>query len=418
MIHTAFFIQAIRPETDYTRLEETGNPGIGGTEFEILLIAQSLACRYPDFRISLITPEKLRLNPAVRQMVTGDAPLSADALRRLCIQESVSVLVMESRVDSEYLEAFRHDAVRLILWAHCFTSRKRIHEIERNPAVRQLVCVGHEQLEMLRDHDVFSKATFIYNCVPVPAYLPQLVRKHPFHDREPVVVYLGSLHYMKGFHLLAAAWKRIRSAVPDATLHVLGGSSSGTLGAYRIASPKYEELFIKHLLDADGRLMDSVFFHGNSGVEKWEVLCRARVGVPNPSGRSETFCLSLVEMLLSGARVTTIASPAARDVSPFPEDLYQKPQALADSVIELLLAGKAPDYETTVQLLTTRFGPGTVLARWRECLSAVAEDKPVFPQEKPVVCHPDFQKRLRCINAKLRRHLPFLPAIGTAFQKC
>lgn len=165
-------------------------------------------------------------------------------------------------------------------------------------------------------------------------------------------------------------------------------------------------------------LMDSVFFHGNSGVEKWEVLCRARVGVPNPSGRSETFCLSLVEMLLSGARVTTIASPAARDVSPFPEDLYQKPQALADSVIELLLAGKAPDYETTVQLLTARFGPGTVLARWRECLSAVAEDKPVFPQEKPVVCHPDFQKRLRCINAKLRRHLPFLPAIGTAFQKC
>ena len=129
MIHTAFFIQAIRPETDYTRLEETGNPGIGGTEFEILLIAQSLACRYPDFRISLITPEKLRLNPAVRQMVTGDAPLSADALRRLCIQESVSVLVMESRVDSEYLEAFRHDAVRLILWAHCFTSRKRIHAV-------------------------------------------------------------------------------------------------------------------------------------------------------------------------------------------------------------------------------------------------------------------------------------------------
>ena len=271
---------------------------------------------------------------------------------------------------------------------------------------------------MLRDHDVFSKATFIYNCVPVPASLPQLVREHPFHDREPVVVYLGSLHYMKGFHLLAAAWKRIRSAVPDATLHVLGGSSSGTLGAYRIASPKYEELFIKHLLDADGRLMDSVFFHGNSGVEKWEVLCRARVGVPNPSGRSETFCLSLVEMLLSGARVTTIASPAARDVSPFPEDLYQKPQALADSVIELLLAGKAPDYETTVQQLTARFGPGSVLARWRECLSAVAEGKPVFLQEKPVVCHPDFQKRLRCINAKLRRHLPFLPAIGTAFQKC
>ena len=348
MIHTAFFIQAVRPEIDYTRLEETGNPGIGGTEFEILLIAQSLACRYPDIRISLITPEKLQLNPAVRQ----------------------------------------------------------------------LICVGHEQLEMLRDHDIFSKATFIYNCVPMPASLPQLVREHPFHDREPVVAYLGSLHYMKGFHLLAAAWKRIRSAVPGATLHVLGGSSSGTLGAYGIASPKYENLFVRHLLDADGRLTDSVFFHGNSGIEKWEVLCRARVGVPNPSGRSETFCLSLVEMLLSGARVTTIASPAARDVSPFPEDLYQKPESLADSVIALLLAEKAPDYEATVQQLSARFGPGSVFARWRECLSAGAEDRAVFPQEKHIVYHPDFQKRLRCVNAKLRRHLPFLPAIGTAFQKC
>ncbi len=414
MIHVAFHLRAVHTDIDYTRLEETGNPGIGGTEFEFLLIAQALARRNPDIRVSLIAPLKLRVN-AVRQLTSDDTP---DALRRLCRREGVTVLVMESRVDSEYLEVFRNENVRLILWAHCFTSRERIREIERNPAVRQLVCVGHEQLEMLRDHDVFSKATFIYNCVPVPEFLPKMVKQHPFEEREPIVAYLGSLHYMKGFHLLAAAWRRIRAAVPGATLHVLGGTSGETLGPCGIASPKYESQFVQHLLESDGKLMDSVVFHGNVGKEKWEMLCRAKVGVPNPSGRSETFCLSLIEMLLGGARVTTIASPTARDVSPFPEDLYRKPEKLADSVIALLLAERAPDYEATVKLLTERFGLVSVLARWRECLFAVAEDRPVFPDEKLVVYHPDFQKRLRRVNADVRRFFPFLPAIGAAFQKC
>lgn len=100
---------------------------------------------------------------------------------------------------------------------------------------------------------------------------------------------------------MAKAWKNILKAVPDAELYVLGGGLYGNekdLSAYQ----DYCNCFLK---DSDGNLMSSVKYMGTMGNEKEEFYNSIRVGVSNPTGKTETFCLSAVEFQAHGIPVVT-----------------------------------------------------------------------------------------------------------------
>jgi hypothetical protein len=73
----------------------------------------------------------------------------------------------------------------------------------------------------------------------------------------------------------------------------MGGIRRSVAGG--IAEASFEEIFMPDLLDENGSLLPSVNFHGISGAEKREILASAAVGVVNPSGQTETFCISGVE---------------------------------------------------------------------------------------------------------------------------
>lgn len=63
-------------------------------------------------------------------------------------------------------------------------------------------------------------------------------------------------------------------------------------------------IFMPHLLDEKGNILQSVTFWGKLGNEKYEILKRTKVGIANPGGY-ETFCISAVEMQLYGAKVVS-----------------------------------------------------------------------------------------------------------------
>jgi glycosyltransferase involved in cell wall biosynthesis len=122
---------------------------------------------------------------------------------------------------------------------------------------------------------------------------------------------MGALVPSKGFHILASVWRDVLKAVPDARLKVLGShrlyDSDVVLGRNGLAEKEYEEQFIPHLLDDNGELLDSVEFCGVVGKEKYEIIKNTAVGIPNPSGISETFCYCAVEMQAIGVPVVSIA---------------------------------------------------------------------------------------------------------------
>ena len=56
------------------------------------------------------------------------------------------------------------------------------------------------------------------------------------------------------------------------------------LGKWGIAEENYEKVFMPYLLDKNGKILSSVTFYGKTVNEKYEILGKTKVGVPNPGG--------------------------------------------------------------------------------------------------------------------------------------
>jgi glycosyltransferase involved in cell wall biosynthesis len=68
-----------------------------------------------------------------------------------------------------------------------------------------------------------------------------------------------------------------------------------------VTSPSYEQLILWYLHGAPAQY--GVVFHGKIGVEKYDIIGRAMVGLPNPMGFTECCPGSVVEMSGCGAAV-------------------------------------------------------------------------------------------------------------------
>lgn len=340
-----------------------GNPGIGGTEHLILLVSSLLSERENGLTVKLYMREAQRIPAALDSEVV----------------ESMSYAIQRAEEEGMDFFVLKHDAtnvvedalhtkkdLRFIVWCHVFVCYWELNYYAKNNAVYKIVFVGREMQDLYRDHRIFDKSTYIYNCVPLSG-CREMVANHPYSQRGNVVTYVGSIVPFKGLHLLAAAWPKIIAEIPDAQLYIIGSGklyeSASCLGKFGIAETSYEELITKPL-SIDGKLLPSVHFLGRMGVEKRDILLRTKVGVPNPTGITETFCLSAVEMQAFGARIATIKAPGYLDTV-INGRLYTKPSALADTIVSLLKT-ETSDYEHAMSRFEKEFSYETVIKQWED----------------------------------------------------
>lgn len=156
---------------------------------------------------------------------------------------------------------------------------------------------------------------------------------------------MGAVIPSKGLHLLAKAWPEVKKAVPDAELFVIGNGNlysrnkdTSGLGALGLAEKDYEQMFSKYITE-DNKLSEGVHLLGVLGKEKYDVLAEMKVGVPNPSGRTETFCICAVEMQMMGARIVSKRCAGYLDTV-YNGILYDNSRELAGCIISELLAEK------------------------------------------------------------------------------
>jgi len=277
---------------------KNGNPGIGGSEYLVLQLF---------YYLYKIDPTKFRL-------ITSDNNLKGKDV--IHINDSTEIVdnLVENNIDklifipkdlgNDFYENLNLNKIKCIAWVHNYINYKLIDTLKNNECIKKVVFVGKQHYECYIDDELIKKSTYIYNMVN---YV-ETEYVNP-EKKENIVTYVGSLVKAKGFHRLAKVWKKVIKKVPDAKLYVVGSGklydSKSELGSYNIASLKYEKKFIKYLINKDGKIIDSVKFLGLLGNEKHEVLMNTKVGVANPTGISETFCLSAVEYKQYGIPVVT-----------------------------------------------------------------------------------------------------------------
>lgn len=360
----AFYLDNVSiASTDCTRVLE-GNPGIGGTEWLIVAISTLLAQRDNNLDVTLYTTCQANLPVGLNNIIVSDL---SDAIT-VADSEKVDYLVVKHLADNviNHVYDVKTEHLSIVCWCHVFVCHWELDYYSDNEIISKVIFVGREMYDLYRDHSIYSKATYIYNCVP-SGDARECVLLNPYDKRSNFIVYVGSLVPFKGFHLLAEAWPEIKRQIPDAELFVIGSgklyNKSSVLGRWQIADSEYEDRFMPYLLQ-DGELHPDVHFMGVMGEEKKEVLVRARIGVPNPSGITETFCLSAVEMQMYGCRIATINYPGYLDTVKNGK-LYNRKGSLADTIVKLM---NTPDYhyEWAMDYFEAKFSYDVVCSKWEE----------------------------------------------------
>lgn len=287
------------------------NPGLGGSEYLAILIPTLLSIRYEDLDVSLYCNYKGILPQSLKHIACG----SFEKYSRLCIDNKETYCVVNyTSADKQVI--LSNPEVKYIIWCHNFVSWKDLDFFAKQENVVRLIAVSREQLDLYRDHPAFAKSDFIYNAISVDSY-KKFVNSTDFQLMRPNnVVYVGSLIECKGFLHLAKAWSTVLRAIPDAQLYVVGKGNlydeKVQLGLYGLTDERFEQKIMKYL-SSHNKIIDSVHFMGIMGQNKFDLLKQCKVGVPNPSGVTETFGLTAVEMQAMGCKVTTIKCPGYLD---------------------------------------------------------------------------------------------------------
>lgn len=350
---------------DYSCVE-FGNPGIGGTEYMIVLVATILAKRENGINIHLYIQKMACFHPSINVICVSnldDAISDADF-------KKFDYFVYDAKItnwNSKSLFPQLNTNISVIPWAHTFLLIVYVEKLINHPNVNRIICVGREQRDLLIDHPSCSKTDYIYNIVPILEDYVEKAINYPNEERRHVVTFVGSLSPHKCFHILAELWPSIIKQVPDAELHVIG---SGTLynhqskmGSYNLAEENYEKQFMKYLTNHKGEILPSVFFHGNMGREKYDILLNTKVGVPNPTGKSETFCISAVEMQMMGCSVVSMIAPGYLDTFYNGKLVHNKNQ-LINTIVQQLLYNSPKDYLSTLKFIKVNFSIDEIIPQW------------------------------------------------------
>lgn len=346
-------------------LVDEGNPGVGGTEFVTIKIAKLLAetsvKTVVQSPINLLTPplvgyEKVE---SVHEAIALSHDRSELLILRLYISDHKDVLNSLKKYPNS----------KIVFWLHLMPTQKIITELGQLKQVIAFICVENNQRVRLIDYENQLK------LVTIPHPIDKNIDSQKSNTAQDVC-FLGSLVPQKGFHLLADVWSQINSKYPNSKLYVIGSSElygkQSCKGKFSIAEKTYEERIFRALSPQD----ESVVFLGNLNREEREaVFKKCLLGVVNPSGATETFCLSAVELQHYGIPVVSANKFGLKDTIVHRETglLVRNRFQLRQAILRLLRNNKlrAKMSTSAVVHVKSKYGISKVTTLWLNFLDAI-----------------------------------------------
>ena len=337
---------------------------LGGSELEFLLVSLFIEQRDNGINSYFLTNFKGKI-PHHNSFYVEDL----DDACRFCVENSIKEIVIDVKQFKEDIIRKYSKKLEFIIWAHNNVGEYLLNLCLIYPCVKKIVCVSKSQMDTFKDHPSILKACFIYNIILFKD--KDFYRKKITSRDQHNVVYVGCIRPDKGFHALAKAWPDIIAGVSDAQLYVIGNGQlygkNVTLGQYGIASQEYEDEFMPYLTDDKGKILPSVHFMGLLGDEKYDVMGMCKVGVPNPTGETETFCISGIEMELMGCSVTTLRIPVYEETQMDKNYLFDDEKYIAQYVVKRLLEEPA-SFEKLYKFVTEKFAMEKSISQWEHLI--------------------------------------------------
>lgn len=260
------------------------NPGIGGSEFTAFRLGRLISETYPTRDVLLVT------NQPAAQFAESSAPnVRFEDWNTWRARPNDCAIVTNSQF--RYPEVVRcvEAAGRVIGWSrHPFDQTLKSHLLPRMDAV---VSPGVFALK--------SNRALGTSGIHIPHYIfPSSATQWdaPKPGGPINFVSMSSGLAIKGFWDVLEIWRKIRTAVPRARLHIIGSTP--------VALPRRHENKADQGIGEDvrsGRLV----LYGPVGLGKSELLAEMHIGLVNPRGLSESFVSTAFEMMAHGVPVVS-----------------------------------------------------------------------------------------------------------------
>lgn len=352
------------------------NPGIAGTEYMFWLVSSLLNRKYSNIEVVILGQDIKSLPKDVSTILVKDI---FDAIKK-AKEIKTDIFVFRAEYNPSIYSMIDEVKLKSIAWGHNYFTDKHYTLISKSVYVKRYICVGKEQYDTLRDHELIKKSSYIYNSIDVEKY-SELANESRLN--ENIVCYIGSIVPNKGFHVLAKQWHKIEKKVPNAKLYVLGSGKlynrNSVFGKYGIASEEYENQFIKYLLDDNGKVKENIKLFGVcGGKEKLEIMKKAKVGVVNPTGKSETFCIGAIEFEALGIPVVSRKKYGLLDTvkDNVTGSLIIKENELSNKIIKLL-NDRSKNLEMGQkgkEFVKNNFDIDIIAQQWKEVLQEVDDN--------------------------------------------
>lgn len=397
------------PNFDYAT-PYLGNPGVGGTHYCILLLIYYLRKFKPEYDITVYCYTDSNFPSGVNKKTIKSFNQALD----FCSINNHDFFIMRHESDIRIFNYIKQSNAKVIFWGHNYYLSDLANNIVKNNNIVANVFVGKQQYDRYIDHPVCKKSTVIYNMITDP--IPVCNR---YNDSQ-TVVYMGALIPSKGFLQLAKLWKSILKQVPNAKLKVIGTgavySRNVILGELGVADKQFENKFFSYLSDTNGNLLASVEFLGLLGIDKYDVFKKASVGVINPSARTETFGMGIVEMASAKLPVVTL------NANGFPDTIENKKtgflcntqKEISEKIILLLKDNSLNEkFGDATKLRIQQFSPDVIVPQWVNLFENLFTNQNATPYLNASAPFSNNFKWIRIINRFLRIncHLPTIPMI-------
>jgi glycosyltransferase involved in cell wall biosynthesis len=276
------------------------NPGVGGTEFSTIILAIKLANVRSDYKIYLCSEVHLRLqNPPknLKQILIKDffyVPKLFDYTKTIFICSDG--ILHNKKLLNRLLK------YKIVNW---------IHHPFRMPSYYNYKDLNFPVHVSIGTYQYFSNNVwykphwnipYLFNILTWDT-LPKKIYKP---NKTLRLVFLGALVLGKGFHYIAREWPKIKKKFPNIRLDVIGSTKTydGKVSENKTipTTNSYAKKILKYITREDLQTK-RVVFHGNLGEKKFKIIRRAHFALINPTGRTETFCYSALECLMTGTPV-------------------------------------------------------------------------------------------------------------------
>ena len=282
----------------------SGRIGLSGTDFSILQLADFILKRNID--LILYANSGFSSNSEKPYFKTVDSVFEAI---EMADRDKCDLMVFSYNCPDEKIllgvKRAEQLGVKLIAWCHNPVTDEFKSIFFESQMVKRLVCVSKIHSSSFQHHPVYNKVEVIHNSIHTDKY-----KKLPKENN--CICFLGSITPSKGLQHLIRVWPKVKAAVPDARLEVIGSAKlynrDTTIGPLGAGAGDYEkELLIPFLgntiQEANSK---GVFFLGlKTAQEIRSTLGKYIAGVVNPNLSGSTECCSVasIEIQASGTMV-------------------------------------------------------------------------------------------------------------------